>query len=153
MRQLSFTSPKHPFGGYYHRFDADSGRGQPNREDDQQVVIKTPPYFESLLQEVEEETPGEDPLHYTAYDVGNWKGVDRFHFDAKVTPQDLEDTFQPPFKSCVEEGHVSSVMCSYNRMNGIPTCADPNLLKGVIRGQWGLDGYVSSPSKIRAPLA
>lgn len=61
----------------------------------------------------------------------------------QVTPQDLEDTFQPPFKSCVEEGHVSSVMCSYNRVNGIPTCADPNLLKGVIRDKWGLDGYVS----------
>jgi hypothetical protein len=60
-----------------------------------------------------------------------------------VTKQDLEDTYQPPFKSCVEEGHVSSVMCSYNRVNGIPTCADPDLLQGVIRGQWGLDGLVT----------
>lgn len=60
-----------------------------------------------------------------------------------MTKQDLEDTYQPPFKSCVEEGHVSSVMCSYNRVNGIPTCADPDLLKGVIRDQWGLDGYVN----------
>lgn len=59
----------------------------------------------------------------------------------QVTLQDLEDTYQPPFRSCVEEGHVSSVMCSYNRVNGIPTCADPDLLKGVVRGQWGLDGY------------
>lgn len=59
----------------------------------------------------------------------------------QVTKQDLEDTFQPPFRSCVEEGHVSSVMCSYNRVNGIPTCADPDFLKGVIRGQWNLDGF------------
>ncbi|CAH2053327.1 unnamed protein product, partial [Thlaspi arvense] len=59
----------------------------------------------------------------------------------KVTKQDLEDTYQPPFKSCVEEGDVSSVMCSYSRVNGIPTCADPNLLRGVIRGQWRLDGF------------
>ncbi|KAF7144108.1 hypothetical protein RHSIM_Rhsim05G0090600 [Rhododendron simsii] len=57
--------------------------------------------------------------HYTANDVDNWKGVDRFHFDAKVTPQDLEDTYQPPFKSCVEEGHVTSVMCSYRLQQGI----------------------------------
>lgn len=62
-----------------------------------------------------------------------------------MTKQDLEDTYQPPFKSCVLEGHVSSVMCSYNRVNGIPTCADPDLLKGVIRGQWGLDGFVFHP--------
>ncbi|KAF2294449.1 hypothetical protein GH714_011510 [Hevea brasiliensis] len=82
--------------------------------------------------------------HYTAYDLDKWKGVDRFHFDAKVTKQDLEDTYQPPFRSCVEEAHVSSVMCSYNRVNGVPTCADPDLLKGIIRDQWNLDGYIVS---------
>ncbi|KAJ9175159.1 hypothetical protein P3X46_013738 [Hevea brasiliensis] len=43
--------------------------------------------------------------HYTAYDLDKWKNVDRFHFDAKVTKQDLEDTYQPPFRSCVEEAH------------------------------------------------
>lgn len=59
-----------------------------------------------------------------------------------MTPQDLEDTFQPPFKSCVIDGNVASVMCSYNQVNGKPTCADPDLLAGVIRGQWKLNGYV-----------
>ncbi|XP_042493015.1 beta-xylosidase/alpha-L-arabinofuranosidase 2-like [Macadamia integrifolia] len=82
--------------------------------------------------------------HYTAYDLENWKGVDRFHFDAKVTKQDLDDTFQPPFKSCVIDGNVASVMCSFNKVNGIPTCADPNLLAGVIRGDWKLNGYIVS---------
>ncbi|CAI9768585.1 unnamed protein product [Fraxinus pennsylvanica] len=42
-RQLPFTSPKPPFGGDYHRFDADSDRGKPNQDDDQVVVVKTPP--------------------------------------------------------------------------------------------------------------
>jgi beta-glucosidase-like glycosyl hydrolase len=41
----------------------------------------------------------------------------------------------------VKEGKVASVMCSYNQVNGIPTCADPNLLKKTVRGQWRLDGY------------
>ncbi len=58
----------------------------------------------------------------------------------QVTKQDLEDTYQPPFRSCVEEAHVSSVMCSYNRVNGVPTCANADLLKGAIRDQWNLDG-------------
>lgn len=80
--------------------------------------------------------------HYTAYDVDNWKGVDRYHFNAVVTKQDMDDTFQPPFKSCVLDGDVASVMCSYNQVNGVPTCADPDLLKGVIRGQWKLNGYI-----------
>ncbi|KAJ6963821.1 beta-xylosidase/alpha-L-arabinofuranosidase 2-like [Populus alba x Populus x berolinensis] len=80
--------------------------------------------------------------HYTAYDLDNWKGVDRYHFNAVVTKQDLDDTFQPPFKSCVVDGNVASVMCSYNKVIGIPTCADPDLLSGVIRGQWKLNGYI-----------
>ncbi|KAJ6986321.1 hypothetical protein NC653_024041 [Populus alba x Populus x berolinensis] len=73
--------------------------------------------------------------------MDKWKGANRFHFDARVTKKDLVGTFQPLFRSCVEEGHVSGVMCSYNRVNGIPTCADPDLLKGAIRGQHNLDDF------------
>ncbi|CAN0888847.1 Probable beta-D-xylosidase 2 [Linum grandiflorum] len=119
-----------------------------------------------------QETPGEDPLvvgayaanyvrglqgndgerlkvaacckHFTAYDLDNWNGVDRFHFNAKVSKQDMEDTFNVPFKMCVKNGNVASVMCSYNQVNGVPTCADPNLLRKTVRGQWGLDGYIVS---------
>lgn len=82
--------------------------------------------------------------HYTAYDLDNWKGVDRYHFNAVVTKQDLDDTFQPPFKSCVIDGNVASVMCSYNQVNGKPTCADPDLLAGIVRGEWKLNGYIVS---------
>ncbi|XP_027169499.1 probable beta-D-xylosidase 2 [Coffea eugenioides] len=120
-----------------------------------------------------QETPGEDPVlagkyaasyvrglqgnldggrlkvaacckHFTAYDLDNWSGVDRFHFNAKVSRQDIEDTFDVPFRSCVKEGKVASVMCSYNQVNGIPTCADPKLLRHTIRGAWRLDGYIVS---------
>ncbi|RDX69859.1 Beta-D-xylosidase 1, partial [Mucuna pruriens] len=82
--------------------------------------------------------------HYTAYDLDNWNGVDRFHFNARVSKQDLEDTYDVPFKACVLEGQVASVMCSYNQVNGKPTCADPDLLRNTIRGQWRLNGYIVS---------
>ncbi|GAA0142029.1 glucosidase [Lithospermum erythrorhizon] len=82
--------------------------------------------------------------HYTAYDVDNWKGIERYIFNAQVSMQDLDDTFNPPFKSCVIDGNVASVMCSYNQVNGKPTCGDPYLLKGVIRGEWKLNGYIVS---------
>ncbi|CAL9188073.1 unnamed protein product [Musa hybrid cultivar] len=120
-----------------------------------------------------QETPGEDPLlggkyavgfvqglqdnvddpvrlkvaacckHYTAYDIDNWKGVQRYTFNAVVTEQDMADTFQPPFKSCVSNG-VACAMCSYNQVNGVPSCADGGLLAGVIRGDWKLNGYIVS---------
>ncbi|KAG7582568.1 Glycoside hydrolase family 3 C-terminal domain superfamily [Arabidopsis suecica] len=126
------------------------GRGQETPGEDPLVVSKYAVNYVKGLQDVQDAGKSRRLKvsscckHYTAYDLDNWKGIDRFHFDAKVTKQDLEDTYQPPFKSCVEEGDVSSVMCSYNRVNGIPTCADPNLLRGVIRGQWRLDGYIVS---------
>ncbi|KAK6135374.1 hypothetical protein DH2020_030885 [Rehmannia glutinosa] len=78
--------------------------------------------------------------HYTAYDLDNWKGFHRFTFNALVTQQDMDDTYQPPFKSCVVDGNVTSVMCSYNQVNGKPTCGDPDLLAGVIRDEWKLNG-------------
>ena len=35
-------------------------------------------------------------------------------------------------------------MCSYNAINGKPTCADPWLLQDVARDAWGFDGYITS---------
>ncbi|KAJ9673794.1 hypothetical protein PVL29_023379 [Vitis rotundifolia] len=82
--------------------------------------------------------------HFTAYDLDNWNGIDRYTFDARVTMQDLADTYQPPFRSCIEEGRASGLMCAYNRVNGVPNCADFNLLSKTVRGQWGFDGYIVS---------
>jgi beta-glucosidase-like glycosyl hydrolase len=82
--------------------------------------------------------------HFTAYDLDSWGGTDRFHFNAVVAAQDLEDTFNVPFRACVADGDAAAVMCSYNQVNGVPTCADEGFLKGTIRGKWGLHGYIVS---------
>nr|CAJ65922.1 xylan 1,4-beta-xylosidase [Populus tremula x Populus alba] len=124
------------------------GRGQETPGEDPLLSSKYGSGYVKGLQQRDDGNP--DGLkvaacckHYTAYDLDNWKGVDRYHFNAVVvTKQDMDDTFQPPFKSCVVDGNVASVMCSYNKVNGIPTCADPDLLSGVIRGEWKLNGYV-----------
>eukprot|EP01018_Ginkgo_biloba_P027396 Gb_19020 [translate_table: standard] len=125
------------------------GRGQETPGEDPLLASK---YATSYVRGLQM-TDGADPnrlkvaaccKHYTAYDLDQWNGIDRYTFDAKVTQQDLEDTFQPPFKSCVIDGQVASVMCSYNKVNGVPTCADKNLLAGIIRGEWQLNGYIVS---------
>jgi beta-glucosidase-like glycosyl hydrolase len=59
----------------------------------------------------------------------------------QVTLQDLEDTYNPPFKSCVIQGQSSSLMCSYNRLNGIPMCTHYELLTLTVRNSWGFNGY------------
>ncbi|GJY23107.1 transposase, MuDR [Tanacetum coccineum] len=57
----------------------------------------------------------------------------------QVRKQEMVDTFEVPFRQCVMQGKVASVMCSYNQVNGIPTCADPRLLRDSIRGAWRLN--------------
>lgn len=81
--------------------------------------------------------------HFTAYDLEDWGNFSRYSFDATVTKQDLEDTYDPPFKSCIQEGKASCLMCSYNSVNGIPACASRDLLQKV-RDDWGFNGYITS---------
>ncbi|KAK9665621.1 hypothetical protein RND81_14G124300 [Saponaria officinalis] len=82
--------------------------------------------------------------HFTAHDLDNWHGMTRYMFDAKVTKQDMADTFQPPFESCVKKGQATSIMCAYNRVNGVPSCAHYDFLTGIAREQWNFDGYIVS---------
>ena len=64
----------------------------------------------------------------------------RHTVDANITRQDLVDSYLAPFQACVEKGKVSGLMCSYNSVNGVPTCADSWLLQEVARDAWGFDG-------------
>jgi len=79
------------------------------------------------------ESTDENGIHFT-----------RMQFDATVSPQDMVDTYMAPFQDCVEQGKVSGLMCSYNAVNGVPSCANGWLLDTVARGEWEFDGYVTS---------
>ncbi|XP_059161838.1 xylan 1,4-beta-xylosidase-like isoform X2 [Physella acuta] len=69
--------------------------------------------------------------------------VSRFSFDAKVSEVDWRMTFLPAFRACVKAGTLS-LMCSYNRINGVPACANKELLTDITRGEWNFKGYVIS---------
>jgi beta-D-xylosidase 4 len=112
-----------------------------------------------------QETPGEDPFHnsqytyhlidglqngigpenpkivatckhFAAYDMENWHGHVRHAFNAIVSAQDMSEYYMPPFRTCARDAKVDSVMCSYNAVNGVPTCADPYLLETILRDRW-----------------
>ncbi|ETN46811.1 uncharacterized protein HMPREF1541_01000 [Cyphellophora europaea CBS 101466] len=85
--------------------------------------------------------------HFVGYDLEDWHGHDRYGFDAEITMQDLSEYYMQPFQQCARDSKVSSIMCSYNAMNGVPTCADPYVLQTILREHWGweADGhYVTS---------
>ncbi|XP_066494787.1 uncharacterized protein [Tiliqua scincoides] len=67
----------------------------------------------------------------------------RLSFDAKVEERDWRMTFLPQFEACARAG-TFSFMCSYNRINGVPACANKKLLTDILRGEWGFQGYVVS---------
>uniref|UniRef100_A0A0E0R741 Fibronectin type III-like domain-containing protein n=1 Tax=Oryza rufipogon TaxID=4529 RepID=A0A0E0R741_ORYRU len=113
------------------------GRGQETPGEDPTTASK---YAVAFVKGLQGSTPGTLQTsacckHATAYDLEEWNGV---------TAQDLADTFNPPFKSCVVDAKASCVMCAYTDINGVPACASSDLLSKTFRGQWGLDGYVSS---------
>lgn len=74
--------------------------------------------------------------HYAAYDLERWNGVVRYSFDAIVSMQDLVEYYLPPFRQCARDSNVGSIMCSYNRVNGTPACADTYLMQTVLREHW-----------------
>ena len=56
----------------------------------------------------------------------------------------MEVTYQPAFHACIREGGARSVMCSYNAVNGVPSCGNAALLTGRLRTDWGFDGFIVS---------
>jgi len=87
--------------------------------------------------------------HYAANSMeattdGDGESHTRHNYDANITMQDLVDSYLKPFQSCVEKGKVSSLMCSYNSINGVPSCANDWLLTTLARDEWGFDGYITS---------
>jgi beta-glucosidase len=58
-----------------------------------------------------------------------------------MSPLSLYEYYLPPYKACVEAG-VSSVMTSFNEINGIPSTSNPWLLTDLLRKEWGFNGFV-----------
>jgi xylan 1,4-beta-xylosidase len=87
--------------------------------------------------------------HFSAYDLENWGGNNRFSFTANVSLQDLVQYFWVPFEAATRSGRVNSIMCSYNAVNmdgagEIPSCAWGWANNEVMRGEWGWDGFIVS---------
>ena len=56
----------------------------------------------------------------------------------------MREIYFPAFETAVKEAHPWTVMCSYNRINGVFASENRWLLTDVLRGEWGFDGYVMS---------
>ncbi|MFW5418975.1 glycoside hydrolase family 3 C-terminal domain-containing protein [Nocardiopsis sp. CNT-189] len=108
------------------------------------------------------ETFGEDPLLASEVAAAQVEGVqseglmacvkhfaannqekDRFGVDAAVGEQVLREIEFPPFRAAVEAG-TAGVLAAYNSLNGAFCSENPGLLRDVLRGDWGFEGWVMS---------
>ncbi|HTJ14709.1 MAG TPA: glycoside hydrolase family 3 N-terminal domain-containing protein [Dinghuibacter sp.] len=65
----------------------------------------------------------------------------RHSFNARISGDDLRETYLPAFHTLVDSG-VEAVMCAYNRVNDQPCCTGRTLLKDILRNEWGFKGHV-----------
>ncbi|MET8204002.1 glycoside hydrolase family 3 N-terminal domain-containing protein [Micromonospora taraxaci] len=109
-----------------------------------------------------EETIGEDPYLVGTTGAAYVRGLERAgvvatlkHFagysasrggrnlaPVPMGPRELADVILPPFEMALRHGGARSVMNSYAEIDGLPVAADPGLLTGLLRDEWGFTGTV-----------
>jgi beta-glucosidase len=80
------------------------------------------------------------PKHYALNNVE----ATRFTGSSDAPEEVIRDYYLPHFRAAIVEGGAQSIMCSYNRVNGVPSCGNPWLLDTVLRKEWGFQGFVVS---------
>jgi beta-glucosidase len=73
--------------------------------------------------------------HYVAYDGASGNAI--------VDEQTLHELYVKPFEDAVRAG-VASVMCSYNKINGVYTCGNAHTLRDILKGELRFKGFVTS---------
>jgi beta-glucosidase len=73
--------------------------------------------------------------------VANNFEQDRRNVSADVDPRTLNEIYLSGFEAAVDAG-VGSVMCAYNKVNGVYACDHEELLTDVLRNRWGFAGWV-----------
>lgn len=78
--------------------------------------------------------------HYVAYN----QETSRYTIDVDVKERALREIYMSAFEAAVKEGHVWSVMSSYNQINGYKASANKYLMVDVLKKGWKFDGLLLS---------
>lgn len=74
----------------------------------------------------------------------NNKETNRRKSDSIVSERALREIYLKGFEICIKESSPGLVMTSYNKINGISAAEHPELITGILRGEWGFKGLVTT---------
>ena len=78
------------------------------------------------------------PKHFAC----NNQEYNRNHNDSRVSKQALREIYLKNFEYCVKLGNPGNIMTSYNKVNGVWSHYNYDLVTTVLRGEWGYEGNV-----------
>lgn len=94
----------------------------------------------AYVRAMQAEGAGASVKHFAA----NNQETDRMRVSVEVDERTLREIYFPAFERVVTEAHPATVMCSYNRLNGVLAAQNRRLLTDVLRDEWGFGGAVVS---------
>ncbi len=74
----------------------------------------------------------------------NNQEIERWRGNSVVDERALREIYLAQFEAVVKEAGPWTVMCSYNRVNGVYASQHDVLLNRILKGEWGYDGVVIS---------
>jgi len=92
----------------------------------------------AFVQGLQAEGVGASVKHFAANSNEDY----RFVGDSVVDERALREIYLRAFERVVKDARPETVMCSYNRLNGVFASESPDLLTGILRDEWGFDGLV-----------
>jgi beta-glucosidase len=60
-----------------------------------------------------------------------------------MSMRELHEVHLPPFKAAIDEG-VATFMSSFNELNGVPVTGSRELVRGLLKEEWGFNGFIVS---------